>query len=598
MIRCNIYGRQHVFKNAIGLSILLIILFSGSALGDTNITQCGEINSPGGYVLTQNIWNAGNSAVLSCINITASNVIFEGNSHFVVGNTAAVGTIGVYVNNPATITNVTVKNLTLKNFSTGIYAIYSINNNFTGNNLSNNSKGINLSNSFNNNIYNNYFNNTLNAVSDSTPNSWNTTKQPGINIINGSYLGGNFWANSSGNGFSQTCAVSNNDGICNSAYNIDTNNVDQLPLTKNTTLPAIRYINGTVLDSVSRTGIAGVNVSLNTSNSTVTNATGFYSFVVAAGTFNLTATFDFRYYTNNSVMVSTESSPVVIQDIVLIKKPTGTITGKVVRYSMIRIDSPQDIIYHITEIPLNVSADKSISIWNYSLNGEANVTFTSGINITAIQGQNNLTVYAMDLAGNWDSNSVSFFVDSIPPASVTNLQNVSYALNYINWTWADPQDADFAKVMIYLDGTYKEDVSRGVQYYNATGLSPARYTIGVRTVDASGNMNATIINNTSITILPLERYINGTVLDSVNKTGISGVIVSTNTTVSTMTNETGFYSLPVTGGIFSLTASLDPAYYTNSSITVSTEFRAVAIQDIELMKKPTGNITGNVTTNG
>lgn len=34
------------------------------------------------------------------------------------------------------------------------------------------------------------------------------------------------------------------------------------------------------------------------------------------------------------------------------------------------------------------------------------------------------------------------------------------------------------------------------------------------------------------------------------------------------------------------------------SSMVSTEYRAVVIQEIELEKKPTGNITGSVTING
>ncbi len=46
----------------------------------------------------------------------------------------------------------------------------------------------------NNTIFNNYFNNTINAK-DGTPglNFWNTTKTPGVNIIGGPFLGGNFW---------------------------------------------------------------------------------------------------------------------------------------------------------------------------------------------------------------------------------------------------------------------------------------------------------------------------------------------------------------------------------------------------------------------
>ena len=123
-------------------------------------------------------------------------------------------------------------------------------------------------------------------------------------------------------------------------------------------------------------------------------------------------------------------------------------------------------------------------------------------------------------------------VDLTPPGSVSDLVNVSYASNYINWTWTDPADEDFVKVKVYLDGGYKEDVPKGVQHYNVT-VSPGTYTIGTITVDSHGNSNATMKTHTSTTILPTVRYINGTVMDSIMKDGISGVTVSTTGGVST-----------------------------------------------------------------
>ena len=89
--------------------------------------------------------------------------------------------------------------------------------------------------------------------------------------------------------------------------------------------------------------------------------------------------------------------------------------------------------------------------------------------------------------------------------------------------------------------------------------------------------------------------INGTVLDKTSRTGISDVIVSTNTSISTVTNASGFYSLVVTAGIYNLTAKSDPIYITNNTITVSTIGSIVLKQDIELVGKPTGTITGSVT---
>lgn len=94
---------------------------------------------------------------------------------------------------------------------------------------------------------------------------------------------------------------------------------------------------------------------------------------------------------------------------------------------------------------------------------------------------------------------------------------------------------------------------------------------------------------------PPAGFINGTVMNSVDRTGIAGVLVSTNTSISTMTDAAGFYSFALTAGTYNLTATLEPTYYTNSTITISPIIGAQVVQDIELLKKPTGNISGRIT---
>ncbi|PWB56927.1 MAG: hypothetical protein C3F06_00090 [Candidatus Methanoperedenaceae archaeon] len=193
------------------------------------------------------------------------------------------------------------------------------------------------------------------------------------------------------------------------------------------------------------------------------------------------------------------------------------------------------------------------------------------------------------------NNTILVLADITPPASVTSLMNISYSRNHINWTWTDPQDTDFAKVEIYINDVYQHDVLKGIKSFNATDLeSWTSYTISTRTVDSSGNINTTFISNTASTELPLVRYINGTLFDSISNTGISGGVVSTNTNLSTITNATGFYSFNVTEGNYELTAGLNPTYYTNSSIIVSTIGSFEVMQDIKLEKKPTGIISGTI----
>jgi parallel beta-helix repeat protein len=114
------------------------------------------------------------------------------------------------------------------------YNSTSSNNNLIGNTVSSTEgPGIHLHSSSSNLIYDNFFNNTINYesyIDFIAENYWNTSKLKSTNIVSGKYLGGNFWANPSGTGFSQACPYKNNDGICDIPYIIDTKNIDFLPL--------------------------------------------------------------------------------------------------------------------------------------------------------------------------------------------------------------------------------------------------------------------------------------------------------------------------------------------------------------------------------
>ncbi len=111
---------------------------------------------------------------------------------------------------------------------------------------------------------------------------------------------------------------------------------------------------------------------------------------------------------------------------------------------------------------------------------------------------------ARDNAGNIEDKpekpDALFGSNTTSPASITNLHNTTFAQTYITWTWADPSDSDFSKVMIFLDGSFSTNVSKGVQYYNATGLtSGTTHTISTRTVGTSGSINLTWVNHTATT---------------------------------------------------------------------------------------------------
>ena len=95
----------------------------------------------------------------------------------------------------------------------------------------NSQSGISFDNTNGNTVYNNYFNNVNNINYYYTPSGdiWNTTLTPGTNIVGGSWLGGNYWAQPDGSGFSQSHGDSDNNGICDDVYALP-GGTDQLPL--------------------------------------------------------------------------------------------------------------------------------------------------------------------------------------------------------------------------------------------------------------------------------------------------------------------------------------------------------------------------------
>ncbi|ADI74089.1 periplasmic copper-binding protein [Methanohalobium evestigatum Z-7303] len=152
--------------------------------------------------------------------------------------------IGISGSDNNKLNNNTVSN----NKNVGISIFVSKNNILKSNIICNNTDlGFEFPSSEDNTIYNNIFNNENNTritASSVTVNKWNITKTPGPNIVGGPYIGGNYWAHPDGTGFSQTCTDANNDGFCDSEFNIAENNNDSLPLTINASVDIEKYTNG------------------------------------------------------------------------------------------------------------------------------------------------------------------------------------------------------------------------------------------------------------------------------------------------------------------------------------------------------------------
>ncbi len=126
---------------------------------------------------------------------------------------------------------VTIQNLNVENSVYGIFLRLSDANIIKDNTFSNNQIGVMFELSSNNNIHNNRFNNDQNVIFTSSSNDWSSTKEEITNIVDGPWKSGNFWAKPDGTGFSETCADSDNDGICDQSFVLDIVNKDDYPLT-------------------------------------------------------------------------------------------------------------------------------------------------------------------------------------------------------------------------------------------------------------------------------------------------------------------------------------------------------------------------------
>ena len=91
--------------------------------------------------------------------------------------------------------------------------------------------------------------------------------------------------------------------------------------------------------------------------------------------------------------------------------------------------------------------------------------------------------------------------DNTPPQSITNLSLQAAGTAWFNFTWLNPPDPDYHRVMLYLNGSFKTSIPAPQNYCNFTGLDPdTLYELGTHTVDSSGNVNETWVNATARTV--------------------------------------------------------------------------------------------------
>jgi len=212
------------FINVIGTGNKPILFYNTSQnIQNWNNNFSGIIlaNSNGNNLSNINLSGAGNAIILNRAN-------FGNLSNINISNAYGLMMASASAHN-------TLSNLFVKDSYVGIsLGAYTYNNTITNSIFKNNTYGTYLSNSGSipNKFYNNLFNQTTNFFQAGTNyrNNWNTTRQTGtrVDAIPGVEIGGNFWTNSVGTGFSNTCTDADYDGFCDSSYALNANNTDYL----------------------------------------------------------------------------------------------------------------------------------------------------------------------------------------------------------------------------------------------------------------------------------------------------------------------------------------------------------------------------------
>ncbi len=191
----------------------------------------------------------------------------------------------------------------------------------------------------------------------------------------------------------------------------------------------------------------------------------------------------------------------------------------------ITIASPTNTTYSSTSISLAVSADETIAIWMYSLNGAANVTFTPNTTITTAEGSNNIIVYANDTSGNIGSSTRVYF---------TVAANAPSVIHQYHWY----ADYDSSGTITRADG-----LVIGVIVNDTDGLSD----ITSVTVDATAlGMSSTLtLNKNPGSAWSDAHYMEALDLAALNVVATSGT-ASLTVTVTDSTGLTGTGTLSVT----------------------------------------------------
>lgn len=161
-------------------------------------------------------------------------------------------------------------------------------------------------------------------------------------------------------------------------------------------------------------------------------------------------------------------------------------------------DLPINILEKVSS--LSIGQNDKLTLAAYAT-GEAdthNFEYYSCIYTSCDYDADGFTAQACGGTDTNDTNPTS--EDTTAPSPITALTLVSKSASSLTWSWYNPADADFSHTLISINGVHVGNVSKGVNTYTASNLQPSTaYTISVRTVDNSSNINQNAVSRTDTT---------------------------------------------------------------------------------------------------
>ncbi len=346
-------------------------------------------------------------------------------------------------------------------------------------------------------------------------------------------------------------------------------------------------ISGYVTDKSSGAGLNLATVQINSTpvKTTTTNLTGYYNFSgISDGTYLINASL--TGYDINSTIRIINGGDITDADIQL--SPQAYIPP-----------TPSSLASQQGNFWINYTWLPGSGFFTDSYNVSVNSIWTNGTTQTfnlsnvGAHGWSNISVYAFNNSGTGSLNTTpatsnTQVANKVPVQALADNWGIM-AGNLLTFT-VSATDADTDTLTFGTNATGGIlNHSTGVYSWMPSSADTGPHFWSFSSDDGYGGIAT---NTTTITVSDTSgTYINGTVKSG--GTGVEGVTVSTNTTISTTTDAFGFYSLPVTAGTYQLTAAREPVYYPNSSVTAAVS-SGVVVQDIELLIKPKGTISGSV----